>query len=106
MPIIITIYQRGSWLAMALSRVRDVAARSCNEQAAAALASSVELATQRYVGGRANYYEVLQAQQEFCPTQRAEVRARVGELIAIIQLYKALGGGWQLRSSTAGVLRD
>jgi multidrug efflux system outer membrane protein len=70
-------------------------ARVYNEQAATALASSVDLATQRYVGGRSSYYEVLQAQQELYPTQRAQVQARVGELIAVIQLYKALGGGWQ-----------
>jgi multidrug efflux system outer membrane protein len=70
-------------------------ARLYNEQAAVALGSSVELATQRYVGGRSSYYEVLQAQQELYPTQRAQVQAQVGELIAIIQLYKALGGGWQ-----------
>jgi multidrug efflux system outer membrane protein len=70
-------------------------ARVYNEQAAVALASSVELATQRYVGGRSSYYEVLQAQQELYPTQRAQVQAQVGELIAVIQLYKALGGGWQ-----------
>jgi len=71
-------------------------ARVYNEQAATALASSVDLATQRYVGGRSSYYEVLQAQQELYPTQRAQVQAQVGELLAIIQLYKALGGGWQL----------
>jgi multidrug efflux system outer membrane protein len=70
-------------------------ARLYSEQAAVALASSVELATQRYVGGRSSYYEVLQTQQELYPTQRAEVQAQVGELIAVIQLYKALGGGWQ-----------
>lgn len=66
-----------------------------NEQAAAALSSSVDLATQRYVGGRSSYYEVLQAQQELYPTQRAQIQAQVGELLAIVQLYKALGGGWQ-----------
>jgi multidrug efflux system outer membrane protein len=66
-----------------------------NEQAAVALASSVDLATQRYVGGRSSYYEVLQAQQELYPTQRAQIQAQVGELVAIVQLYKALGGGWQ-----------
>jgi multidrug efflux system outer membrane protein len=70
-------------------------ARFYNEQAAVALASSVELATQRYVGGRSSYYEVLQAQQELYPTQRAQVQAQVGELVAVVQLYKALGGGWQ-----------
>jgi multidrug efflux system outer membrane protein len=70
-------------------------ARVQNRQAATALASSVELATQRYVGGRSSYYEVLEAQQELYPTQRVEVQTRVGELIAIVQLYKALGGGWE-----------
>jgi outer membrane protein, multidrug efflux system len=72
-------------------------ARVYNEQAATALASSVDLATQRYVGGLSSYYEVLQAQQELYPTQRAQVQAQMGELIAVIQLYKALGGGWQGR---------
>lgn len=70
-------------------------ARFYNEQAASALASSVDLATQRYVGGRSSYYEVLEAQQELYPTQRAQIQSQVGELLAIIQLYKALGGGWQ-----------
>ena len=65
------------------------------QEASVALASSVELATQRYVGGRSSYYEVLQAQQELYPTQRAQVQAQVGELVSVIQLYKALGGGWQ-----------
>jgi multidrug efflux system outer membrane protein len=70
-------------------------ARVYNEQAAIALASSVELATQRYIGGRSSYYEVLQAQQELYPTQRAQIQAQVGELMATIELYKALGGGWE-----------
>lgn len=70
-------------------------ARRHIHQAAAALSAAVELARQRYLGGRSNYYEVLQAQQELYPTLRAEVQARVGELTATIRLYKALGGGWQ-----------
>jgi multidrug efflux system outer membrane protein len=78
-----------------ISRQKLGEARVYNEQAATALASSVDLATQRYVGGRSSYYEVLQAQQELYPTQRAQVQAQIGELIAIVQLYKSLGGGWQ-----------
>jgi len=78
-----------------ITREKLAEARAYNEQAAVALASSVELATQRYVGGRSSYDEVLQAQQELYPTQRAEVQAHIGELIAIVQLYKAVGGGWQ-----------
>lgn len=64
-------------------------------QAVVALESSVELATQRYLNGKSSYYEVLQAQQDLYPTQRAQVQTQVGELLAVVQLYKALGGGWQ-----------
>ena len=90
---ILTSFQEVSDALIARQKLGE--ARLYNEQAAVALGSSVELATQRYVGGRSSYYEVLQAQQELYPTQRAQVQAQVGELIAIIQLYKALGGGWQ-----------
>jgi outer membrane protein, multidrug efflux system len=90
---VLTAFQEVSDALIARQKLGE--ARLYNEQAAFALASSVDLATQRYVGGRSSYYEVLQAQQELYPTQRAEVQAQVGELIAIIQLYKALGGGWQ-----------
>jgi multidrug efflux system outer membrane protein len=64
-------------------------------QAVVALTESVDLATQRYLNGKSSYYEVLQAQQELYPTQRAQVQTQVGELLAVVQLYKALGGGWQ-----------
>jgi len=64
-------------------------------QAAVALAESVDLATQRYLNGKSSYYEVLQAQQELYPTQQQQVQTQVGELLAVVQLYKALGGGWQ-----------
>ena len=66
-----------------------------NGQAVVALAESVEMATQRYINGKSSYFEVLQAQQDLYPTQRAQVQTQVGELLAVVQLYKALGGGWQ-----------
>jgi multidrug efflux system outer membrane protein len=49
----------------------------------------------RYLNGRSSYFEVLQSQQELYPTQRAEIQAQASELIAVVQLYRALGGGWQ-----------
>jgi multidrug efflux system outer membrane protein len=64
-------------------------------QAAAALAESVELATQRYLNGKSGYYEVLEAQQQLYPTQQQQIQTQVGELLAVVQLYQALGGGWQ-----------
>jgi len=65
-----------------------------NAQAVTALTSSVELATERYLNGKSSYFEVLQAQQELYPAQRAQVQTQAGELISVVQLYKALGGGW------------
>ena len=67
-------------------------------QAAVALTESVELATQRYINGKSSYYEVLQAQQELYPTQQQQVETQVGQMLAVVQLYKALGGGWQTSS--------
>jgi outer membrane protein, multidrug efflux system len=64
-------------------------------QAVVALTSSVQVATERYLNGKAGYYEVLQAQQDLYPSQRAQVQTQAGELIAVVQLYKALGGGWE-----------
>jgi outer membrane protein, multidrug efflux system len=78
-----------------ISRQKVAEARVYDEQAVKALTSSVDLATERYLNGKSSYYEVLQAQQELYPTQRAQVQARLNELISVVQLYRALGGGWQ-----------
>jgi multidrug efflux system outer membrane protein len=78
-----------------ISRQKLAEARAFDEQATASLVSSVELATERYLNGKSSYFEVLQAQQELYPTQRALIQAQANELIAVVQLYKALGGGWQ-----------
>ncbi len=90
---ILTAFQEVSNALITREKLGEV--RVHTEQAATALTSAVGLATERYLNGRSSYYEVLQAQQELYPTQRAQVQAQVGELMAVIQLYKALGGGWQ-----------
>jgi len=82
-----------------IARDKLAEVRIYNEQAVAALTSSVELSIQRYVNGKSSYFEVLQAQQELYPTQRAVVQTRVNELINVVQLYRALGGGWQSKDA-------
>ena len=88
-------YPRRSETNALIARQKLGEVRVYEEQAATALTSSVALAMDRYLNGRSGHFEVLQSQQELYPTQRAEVQAQVSELIAIIQLYRALGGGWQ-----------
>lgn len=77
-----------------ISRQKLAEVRIFDDQAVAALTSSVDLAMQRYLNGKSSYFEVLQAQQELYPTQRAQVQTQASELIAVVQLYRALGGGW------------
>jgi multidrug efflux system outer membrane protein len=79
-----------------ISKEKLATIRFYNGQAVSNLLSSVQLATDRYMNGKSSYYEVLQAQQELYPAQRAEIQAQTGELIATAQLYRALGGGWHV----------
>jgi outer membrane protein, multidrug efflux system len=60
------------------------------------LDDAVVHATDRYRQGLASYYEVLEAQQQLYPAQTTLAQIRANRLVAYVQLYKALGGGWNL----------
>ncbi len=70
--------------------------RAALEAQVADLKSSVDLALSRYDGGRASYFEVLEAQQQLFPAQDALAQTQRDQLVAVVNLYKALGGGWKL----------
>ena len=61
-----------------------------------ALEGAVGFAMDRYRQGLANYFEVLEAQQQLYPAQNTLAQIRRNRLLAYVQLYKALGGGWSL----------
>jgi len=61
-----------------------------------ALAEAVEHALDRYHQGLANYFEVLEAQQQLYPAQNTLAQIRRDRLLSYVRLYKALGGGWSL----------
>jgi len=61
-----------------------------------ALKNAVALANLRYTAGLSNYLEVLDAQQQLFPAENALSQARLARLLTLVQLYKALGGGWNL----------
>ncbi len=61
----------------------------------AALTDSVSIARRRYLGGLASYYEVLEAQQLLYPAEINLSETSLGRRLAIVQLYRALGGGWK-----------
>ncbi len=64
------------------------------ERQVSALRRSVSLASDRYTIGISTYYEILEAQQQLFPAERALVQVRRDQLLAVVDLYRALGGGW------------
>ncbi len=70
--------------------------RAALEKQVAALQDAVHLSLLRYETGRATYFEVLEAEQQLYPTEDALAQTQRDQLLALVDLYKALGGGWQL----------
>jgi NodT family efflux transporter outer membrane factor (OMF) lipoprotein len=56
--------------------------------------NNLRLFTDRYVGGRDNYLQVITAQTEYLDNERNEVEIRRRRMEASVLLVKALGGGW------------
>ncbi|MEA2464803.1 MAG: outer membrane protein multidrug efflux system [Acidobacteriota bacterium] len=56
---------------------------------------AVRLVTLRYDSGLSAYFEVLDARQQLFAAENALVRARRDRLFALVQFYRALGGGWE-----------
>jgi multidrug efflux system outer membrane protein len=76
------------------AREQLAAARAYYADEVSSLETAVKLSTERYVAGKASYYEVLEAQQQLFPAQLNLARTQLAQLEATVNLYKALGGGW------------
>jgi multidrug efflux system outer membrane protein len=72
------------------------ARRTALEAQVSDLQGSVDLANTRYDNGRASYFEVLESQQQLFPAEDALAQNQADQLIAVVNLYRALGGGWKL----------
>ena len=65
------------------------------EVLAVAAGDAARLSNIRYKGGVTSYLEVLDSERQFFDAELGLVRSNRDELLAIVRLYKALGGGWQ-----------
>jgi len=65
------------------------------QQVVADLAESVRLSVMRYRGGTTTYLEVLDGQRSLFTAELTLAQARGNEYQSLVQLYRALGGGWQ-----------
>jgi multidrug efflux system outer membrane protein len=78
-----------------ISRQRLAEIRDQQASKVTSLETAVKLSAERYLAGKANYYEVLEAQQQLFPAQLNLARTQRDEMLVVVALYKNLGGGWR-----------
>ncbi len=69
--------------------------RARQQDTVADLQETVRISTLRYKGGTTTYLEVLDGQRSLFGAELTLAAARGDEYRSLVQLYKALGGGWQ-----------
>lgn len=78
------------------ARQRLAEQRRAQQDRSEQLQLAVDLSLARYKQGLADYFEVLEAQQDLYPALMNLAQTRYEELASVIELYRALGGGWEL----------
>ena len=66
------------------------------------LKRAVELADLRYRSGYSPYLEVLDAQRQLLQAQTLQILAARDVRLAVVDLAKAMGGGWEYNQAVAG----
>jgi multidrug efflux system outer membrane protein len=74
---------------------KNYGVRERQEQSVKDLQESVNVSLMRYRGGKANYLEVLDSQRSLFNAELTLAQSRNNEYQSLVQLYKALGGGWK-----------
>lgn len=78
---------------IAYQKVREV--RTQRELLVTTLRDRSRLSYLRYTGGVATLLDALDADRELFDAERSLAQSRRDELLSVVQLYRALGGGWQ-----------
>jgi multidrug efflux system outer membrane protein len=78
-----------------IARRRTRESRLEQERLVAALLDRKDLAYLRYRGGVDTQLNALDADRDLFQAELSLAQIRLSELISVVQLYKALGGGWQ-----------
>ncbi len=79
-----------------ISRDKIDAIRTEQAKAVQSNEDALRLMQLRFTNGRANNLEVLEARQRLYSSQLALDQTEVNRRLILVQLYKALGGGWNL----------
>ena len=78
-----------------IAQQRTHESRHEQEELVSALEDRKSLAYVRYRGGVDTQLNALDADRDLFQAELALAQLRYNELVSVVQLYKALGGGWQ-----------
>ena len=88
-----------------MDRARLVETERERARTVAAYQEAVRLARVRYASGLSAYFEVLEAQQQLFPAEISLAQTRRDQLVAMVRLYRALGGGWPAEAQAPPTLQ-
>lgn len=74
---------------------RSAEALVLQQQRVVAQREALRLADKRFAAGVVSFIEVLDAQRQLLAAETDVVNARLSQQLALVQVYRALGGGWQ-----------
>src|SRR3984885_9470411 len=78
--------------------------RERQDQTVKDLQESVDVSLMRYRGGTATYLDFLDSQRSLFQSELTLAQARNNEYQSLVQLYKALGGGWKWKIGLRAML--
>jgi outer membrane protein, multidrug efflux system len=84
---------------VALTKSRE--ALAAQREALRSSRETLNVAESRYASGLTTYLNVLDTQRTLLSTEIAESRTLFARLVAVVQLYRTLGGGWETTAGTA-----
>ena len=82
-----------------VTKLKEV--RVARETQVQATTIAARLAMARYQGGVSSYLEVLDAQRQQFDSQLNLATTVRDQVVSVVQLYRALGGGWQQQEGAA-----
>lgn len=79
---------------------REEERRATLQQAAKSALHSAELARQRFDEGYDDFLDVLDAERTLLETEDTLANSEISAILNLIAIYKALGGGWQVKANS------
>ena len=84
-----------------IARQQDADLQAAQEAQVDAQRRANTIALARYRVGYASYFNVIDADRDLFTAELSLSAARLSTLLSVVQLYRALGGGWQVEQPAA-----